>query len=179
MKKADREATKEILNSISQSEITPTEEVAQETSVVTEDPASDPEDRRGKAGRHKGTDKQWIEDNKTIKNQNSTQKWANKLMPKVLPLLEKKLLDPKTSPVVVKGISELIMKITKEYYDKIEIAPDGRAVNKVKKLKSLKEEVADEARKQREEIEKKGIKGNGLISLQYIPESGEEENTGT
>lgn len=169
MKKADREATKEILNRIS------SEEGSQsETPVATEDP----EDRRGKAGRHKGTDKQWIEDNKTIKNQNSTQKWANKLMPKVLPLLEKKLLDPHTSPVVVKGISELIMKITKEYYDKIDIAADGRAVNKVKKLKSLKEEVAEEARKQREEIEKKGIKGNGLISLQYIPESGEEE-TGT
>lgn len=174
MKKADREATEEILNTI-----------ATETAITEETPAAieDPEEisyeesRRGKAGRHKGTDKQWIEDNKTIKNQNSTQKWANKLMPKVLPLLEKKLLDPKTSPVVVKGISELIMKITKEYFDKIEIASDGRAVNKVKKLKSLKEEVAEEARKQREEIEKKGIKGNGLISLTYV--ESDEDNTGT
>jgi len=123
-----------------------------------------------KVGRKFGTDKQWTEDNKTIRNQKSTQKWANKLMPKTLVILEKTLTNPATSPVVVKGICELIHKITKEFYDKIEVAPDGRAVNKVTAKKTLKEEVADEARRARDVAEQLGG-GNGLISLVYEEES--------
>ena len=117
--------------------------------------------------RPRGTGIEYQESVKTVATRLKIKKWANRLAPKALKILEETMIDPKSSAVVKKGIAERILAIQDMLY--AEIGGVAKPTVDEKKIK------AEKAKKDAEE--------NGgvpeLVSLKFDGVDYGEEPTGT
>ncbi len=70
----------------------------------------------GKAGRGKGTDANFVAENKIITEVTKNKKWVGGLLPDARRVLKELLLDPTTPSTIRKGIAEGIINKGDQYY---------------------------------------------------------------